>query len=537
MDYYIKPFHRLIGLVMYAGTLVAIQSLLFGLSLLPNEKAIWLYSGLFLLLISNRLTNPYFTPPIDALVNAFAALVAFLSMLLVANVTPADSGIIKTASVGCGLLLFISLVVLIGRDYFKSVFPHWLLILDRITRLLGDGSVVFTFTILTSVYLFHRNSVLETGVILSAWILIHFKPIENFLGFINWCSQTRPVRGEELIGEVVGYQIPGLALIKVKNAVSDTVPVFLIIYNQEGKGHLGITIGNVGRDDGVLIRTLMVPMPTTLLPILAPAKTRLLSNCVFKLNLSNQEIQLIPDNEAGCLAKSIDRLCGIVDHDTSTTILNFEVTDDTDLAEGRLVETKIANKAVLYQVIDGLTKEEVIQQKEKYGYARAKGRKIGLWDDTNKKFVPVSWLPKINSPVLLAKKEQFQVMRDAVGHFPKTSYHVGIDMSHAVTHNTAILGILGIGKSCLSIELVERMVKEDIKVICLDLTNQYKLELGSLITATYVDEKVANLKQNSHGTCNMNRDEGGNKKKFREVLKTELTEFLANTTQKIIILK
>ena len=104
--------------------------------------------------------------------------------------------------------------------------------------------------------------------------------------------------------------------------------------------------------------------------------------------------------------------------------------------------------------------------------------------------MPISWLPKINSPVMLAKNEEFTVIKDAVGHFPQTNYHAGINISDAVTHNTAILGILGIGKSCLSIELVERMVADNIKVICLDLTNQYKNELSDLIDTAYIEEKV-----------------------------------------------
>lgn len=40
-----------------------------------------------------------------------------------------------------------------------------------------------------------------------------------------------------------------------------------------------------------------------------------------------------------------------------------------------------------------------------------------------------------------------------------------------VTHNTAVLGILGVGKSCLTFELIKKIVAAGIKVICLDITN------------------------------------------------------------------
>ena len=280
----------------------------------------------------------------------------------------------------------------------------------------------------------------------------------------------------------------------------------------------------------------MLPMPTNILSQNRGITKNLSTNSVFSFSLSEEEIQAIPSPEASSIIKSLDRISGIVDQDTSTSILQFEVINDTNLAEGRLVETKIGNQNVLYQVIDGLTKEDVIQQKEKYGYARAKARKIGLWDEGRKKFVPISWLPKINSPVMLAKNEEFTVIKDAVGHFPQTNYHAGINISDAVTHNTAILGILGIGKSCLSIELVERMVADNIKVICLDLTNQYKNELSDLIDTAYIEEKVRALTQASPGASNTNKDDGGNRKAFRATLKTVLQEFIDSQDKHILIL-
>ena len=52
------------------------------------------------------------------------------------------------------------------------------------------------------------------------------------------------------------------------------------------------------------------------------------------------------------------------------------------------------------------------------------------------------------------------------------------DINALVTHNTAILGILGVGKSCLTFELIKKIVASGTKVICLDITNQYASEKG-----------------------------------------------------------
>ncbi|MDZ7783204.1 MAG: DUF87 domain-containing protein [Halioglobus sp.] len=74
---------------------------------------------------------------------------------------------------------------------------------------------------------------------------------------------------------------------------------------------------------------------------------------------------------------------------------------------------------------------------------------------------------------------EYETTERAIGGFPQTNYTAEIgDINQLVTHNTAILGILGVGKSMLAIELVERMLCEGIKVICFNLTNQYAEELA-----------------------------------------------------------
>ena len=123
------------------------------------------------------------------------------------------------------------------------------------------------------------------------------------------------------------------------------------------------------------------------------------------------------------------------------------MTEDRDLAEGRLVEARIGDHHVIFQIIDGLTREEIVQQKNTYGYARAKARKIGRWDAGEGKFLPVKWIPRINAPVFLLEADDHAVDADSIGHFPSTNFGVSLNISEAVTHNTAVLGILGIGKS------------------------------------------------------------------------------------------
>lgn len=229
-------------------------------------------------------------------------------------------------------------------------------------------------------------------------------------------------------------------------------------------------------------------------------------------------------------------LIGLVAPETDASRLRIElVRSDISLSEGLLVEAQIGSKVVLYQIINGLTKEEIIQQKNTRGYVRAEAKKIGSWNEIDRRFEVVKWVPQPNSPVFLAETSAAEPDRDMVGHFPDTIYPVSVDPDLLVTHNTAILGILGVGKSFLAIELVERLIGANIKVICLDLTNQYANELAPYYS---VDEEAKELKElieigpKGKEKVEKNVEEGGSIQEFEDAVIKKLSNFLSEKNTK-----
>ena len=139
-------------------------------------------------------------------------------------------------------------------------------------------------------------------------------------------------------------------------------------------------------------------------------------------------------------------------------------------------------------------------------------------------------VPQPNAPVFLAQTSAAEPNKDMIGHFPGTVYPVSVDPNLLVTHNTAILGILGVGKSFLAIELVERLIVAGIKVLCMDLTNQYVTELAPYYAA---DKEVKVLEElNKVGPAgktkvDKNVEEGGSTKQFETAVKKNLSLFLS----------
>lgn len=520
----VQPKDRVISLIVYAVVLILIQNFVISTGLKPNQNIVWLFNGFASLLFGSRLLNPHFTPPADAATNSFVALSSLIAVSLVVTSGSPDAAVLWVISVFCGLVCLASILVLIFRTPVGIESRPLLLGIDKAVRGLGSPNFIFTIVILAAVWLFHRSHPSEVFAILTAWtFIVAIKPIEKSLAYASWIQeQSTGISGDSILGEIVAHQTPGIVLARQINHHSIPLGTPLVVLEKNEQQSLGVALNYVGRDEGNLLRVLTIPTSekmADLVPVNSSFPTDM--GIVLEPILTREALADIPE------IQNSDNLCGIVDSDTILDCLQFEVIEDNDLFEGRLVKTRIKDETVLFQVIEGLTREEIVQHKNKYGYARAKARKIGRWDEKKEKFIPVKWIPHINTPVFLMNKEEEIANINSIGHFPCTPYGVGIDVSEAVTHNTAILGILGIGKSYLAIELVERMIARGIKVICLDLTNQYAELLADFTDPVYENTKQQELVQAGQGgQVHQNVEDGGSHQHFRSEVVKQLREFL-----------
>ena len=521
--------HRVAGLVFYAILLAAVQNWVVSTGFTPNENAIWLFGGFASLLFGSRLLNPHFTPPADAATNAFMALAALMAGSLVVKPNSADSALLWGVIVLYAVVCVVSVLVLLFRLPVGAETRPLVRLADRAVRGLGSPVVVFTIVILLCVWLFHRARPDEVVAILSAWAaVVILRPVESVLGFIDWAhDQWGVVRADQIIGAIAAYQSPGIVLVRQLGDKAVLCGTPMVVADDNGPWMLGVALNYVGRDEGNLLRVLTVRLPEGLKSRISKLPEARGSGIALALAATQEELTDVP------AIQWINRLCGVVVSDTDLDYMLFEVTEDRGIAEGRLVEARIGDHLVIFQIIDGLTREEIVQQKNTYGYARAKARKIGRWDTDAQKFVPVKWLPRINAPVFLLDSDQHAVSPDVIGHFPNTGFGVSLNVSEAVTHNTAILGILGIGKSYLSIELVERMIADGVKVICLDLTNQYAGLLSDFIDPAFEEARRLELAAAGQGGVpNQNQEQGGSHLAFRDRVTEQLRAFVDPAEQR-----
>ena len=522
---------RLVILALYVAGLLITSRLALG-AWLPSttEKGVWFYSALAALLLGNLLVTPFFTKPADAISYSVAAMIALLAVNVWGRTEPTDFDrfLWSTTFAYVVVVLVTGVFSIALKDSVKyhKMSRSCFLISDA----LGSPRAIFSMVFLFALITYHRSQAREYLLIGVAWVaFVGLRPPEGLvvLGLrlrMLWSQKEGTTR----LGEIVGHESPGVTLVRQESMANVSLGDLLLARTESGSPGMAVALDHIGFADGRWLRALELTAPSipALISSDGPLAREVSSGAVFATEGMAVGAEIGRDAE-----EARARLLGLVAPQTTVSHMQVDIVrTDMDLRQGTLIEVSIGSRPVLYQIIEGITKEEILQQKNTRGFICAQAKKIGCWNTARSTFDRSPWLPAPNTPVFLASCQSGEVNRDAVGHFPDTSYPVSIDQHMLVTHNAAILGILGVGKTFLALELVERMIAADIKVICLDLTDQYAQQLAPFYDATVEhNRRDALLAIGPPGKTNVNRnvEEGGSAQAFTEKMKEHLEAFLA----------
>jgi hypothetical protein len=523
---------RAFFLLLYLALLFGVSKYAFGDWFPPASggKAVWFYTGLASLLLGNHLVTPYFSKPVDAISYAVAAAAALLGAEELAKWRLTETVAFYFVMAYCLFVLIASFAAIFTRSSEHG----WTAKISQTSTILastfGNHRAVFGLTMLVAAYLFHRDSVSQTYLICLVCVIgVVARPDELLSGLLGHLRKIwRGVFAPNRLGVIAAIQSPNIYLIRQAEDKPTPFGTAVAIKAPGRQAFPAIALDLVGRDEANLLRCIEAS---------AFHSTRTDSNVSDYQTMGEDTAALIPPESP--LASSLtsvlvtckNRLVGLVAPDTSNERLYFEVVTNQELEQGLLVQVNVQGNTVIYQILDGLTKEEIVHQKNTLGIVRVQAKKIGIWNQEATKFTPSKWLPFLNEPVLLAETSNQTGDKNAIGHFPGGSYPVQLaNLDHLVTHNTAILGILGVGKSMLAIELVERMMARGIKVICLDLTDQYAGELNDYYDKAAEDVKLGGMIARvdaASGNLQDNPEKGGSIPILEQELDADIREFLS----------
>tara|TARA_R110002049_G_scaffold191507_1_gene360428 strand:- start:881 stop:3157 length:2277 start_codon:yes stop_codon:yes gene_type:complete len=502
---------------------------LFGIFYPPiGDKGYWGYSALLAVLVGSKLVTPFYVKPADAISYSVPA---FISLMLINDWTMWSTNQQWGFSLTAGFSLFI-FIIGIANIVSNAIHTDWARKLSNSLRVsleyLGLPQFIYTPLVLFAIFSYHMDSAIEVAIIcvvlgMTVWWSIGDFIVGLYFKLKNAYFNNKIAR---IAGQIVAFQEPNIVLLRQEYQGDIKSHDMLIVHDKHGPSKLVVVLDYVGRAEGILVRTVNIKN-------LSGASEEVIGKLPFSESAFKLDEGILNDV---CLREDIQiqeqsNIVGLVAPDTDIERLYFEVVENSDLEEGRLVAVRVADSKVLYQIVGGLTKEEVVHKKNTFEYLRAQAQQVGIWMSGDQKFKQCTWLPNINEPVYIEVKDEYKIQVDSIGHFPQSNYQARIGNIHQlVTHNTAILGILGVGKSMLAIELVERMISEGIKVICLDLTNQYANELCDFYDSNYEDACLAKLQAASkvdREEYDNNPESGGSLPNLRKAIYDDLVEFIS----------
>lgn len=520
---------RLLAVGLDCAVIAVACWLLFGSPLPPlGSKGFWAYSILLSILIGSKLVTPFYVKPVDALAYAVPALVSLLLVNDWPDWQDDQRAMFVLAAVPALVTLSLAVASIVANasnntrtKRFSDKARVWL-------EIIGRPQAVYMPLLFFAIVAFHRTSWADVVVICATAMVTVANSFGDFLlaTVARLLSQVRPTVAP--IAEIVAHHEPGILLLRQESDGEVKSRDLLLVGGKAGHTRLFAALDYMGRSRGSLIRAIEVSeFPSSIvelpgLPAGGEYAYRAEPGELAKIR-KHQDLPHVPYAE----------IAGLVATGSTVGRLRFEIVDEEPLWVGRLISSRVDGKRVTYQIVGGVTEDDVVDQKNRIGSISAFAQQVGEWNDEQKRFRPALWLPELHTPVFLESSVGMNLTAEAVGHFPNTAYEVSVSsIPDLVTHNAAILGILGVGKSFLCFELIERIIANEIKVICLDITGEYAEQLEEFCQDPAAIPGYKEL-QDAYGPfgrsqSHQNVEEGGNRIAFAAALDKYIDRFLTD---------
>lgn len=488
----------------------------------------WFSSGLLLLILLSLIDQPHFSKDSNIIVNAITA---SISLLLVPQ---ANRDFIFCLFVGFVLYLLLTSYCLVWiRNNPLNEEKTIVQFLSRVNRQIGKPETIFSAFFLWGAVKQYSISSNEFNMLLLYWIIFTIFNIPELANTIEKLFSKGDVKlGKYLIGTIFGVQSKNTFLIKLLPN-KPTIRLFDFVefkYSVDNKIRKGLVFDVYLLNQEQWVKIISNKEIDTIFN-----RTIILSNhrsdAVYRL-------EEIPENDY------LKRFIGIVTDNSSISRIRFIYNSKIEVSEGQLIETIIQGKKVLYQIVEGITRIEQLENKNQTGLIVGEAIQLGTWNNLKFHFEQFGWVPEINSPVYLASNINEYVIDDnefLIGNIPNTNYPVIINKNTAITHHMAIIGVTGTGKSIFARNLIREFLKDiNTKVICIDFTGEYINKFTDLSPTLTIDDTISEelfkdidyIEKEIGDNYNKDTDNSRERKeKVSKAIYDELKKFLQNDSK------
>ena len=526
-DNHIKPMVRVF--IMLTGLLCALLiSWKFTGSPLPQDSkyALIFQNAMLLIVLGSAILEHFFTKPADSMINS---LMAGITMFGVYHVSPALAWWVVFSY--C-IFVFLISTICVATSGGRLSSDIATVVNNRLYRpaiVLGRSRLIFSIVFLFGVYSFYSIQseiavylIVFWGVFMAIWPL----KIPQLLSTISFKYQEVVLP----IGKLLRLDNPGVLRFAI-NQSTEWEKGKPLIYQRVDKSQQWVLPLYSHLNDERRIGTAM------LLGSIEEVKTGLSDGHIYEL-----EEELDHEAVMSLLGETTQsRLIGFVAEDSSIGRIRLEVKSDSPCADGMLIWCKISGVKIYYQISAGTTIEENLGG-DKHGYQIAYAAQLGTLESGE--FKKFDWLPNMNAPVFSLIDGAVDVIGEApnpndfeFGKLPKSNIPVVGDFVGNFNFHTAVLGVTGSGKTEFAFDLIRHSVSSGIKVICIDLTSQYKGRLADLTLAdlsiqeqTSIDlsQKLFDVETGTYGAPNEKKALQAFSNKLRADVDAELRKFMEN---------
>lgn len=520
---------RLIFLGISLSLLVILGKFLTGsFHFILNE--FWFTSGLLLLILLSLIDQPHFSKDSNIFINAITA---GISLLIVDN---DKRDFIFWIFLGIIVYLIITSYALLWlRQQSLAQENKIIQLIARFNREIGKPETLFSSFFLWGVFMQFGTGNNQFNGLLLFWAIFIILNIPSLANSIEDLFKISKDKSNKLaLGQIFGVQSKNTFLVKLYDS-SDRVVNTRIFDFVEFKYSTDKKIRK-----GLLLDTYLLNQQQWVKVLSNSEIEKIFTTNIFDNHKSDvvYKLENIPENDY------LNRFVGIVTENSTIFKIRFIYNSKIRISEGQLLEVNIQGQKVLYQIVEGITKIEQLENKNQTGIILGEALQLGTWNEDKFQFEQFGWVPEINTPIYIASHindPKIEENEYKIGQIPNTNYPVVLNKDTAMSHHMAVVGVTGTGKSVFSRNLIRQYLKdENTKVICVDFTGEYVGKFSDLSPIKTIDETLSEklfkdidyIEQQI--SDNYNKDNDNSRKRKKEVsesIHSQIEDFLKGDNQ------